>query len=160
MHTAQATQAGRQPMARTGPDTKRFGAWLRPLMLARELNQTDLRKLLEAAGIVVGRQTVSQWYNGDNVPLPDTVVLIAQILRVDPAEAIREAGHGRVADLVARAVSGAPETAVEPVDPVIGRIINDPLLPSDLKERAIAFYLRRRQQAEVDAQEFAEGLRD
>lgn len=144
-------------MARTKPEAQRFGAWLRPLLVARGLNQTDLRRLLETAGEEVGRQTISQWVNGLNVPETDSIILIAQILRADPAEALRAAGLTRTADLIEG--RGAELIAdVEPPDPVIERILADPNLPADLKPRVVTYYLRRKQQAVEDAQEFTQGL--
>lgn len=141
-------------MARTNPDAQRFGAWLRPLVLARSLNQTDLRKRLEEAGIAVGRQTVSQWYNGDNTPQPDTVVLIAQILRVPAADALRQAGHLRVAELIEGTTAPEGGSATPAIDPIIQEILDDPAIPSDVKPRAIAFYKRRMAQAKEDLEDF------
>jgi transcriptional regulator with XRE-family HTH domain len=130
-----------------------FSRWLDHGLKARALTQTELRRLLERAGVETSRQTVSQWVNGDNVPLPDTVVVIAQILGTPPAEALRRAGHIRVAELVEHPAENDTPTA-PPVDPVIQRILDDPLIPSDLKDRAITFYKRRIQQAQEDLQNF------
>lgn len=152
MHTDTATRQGGHNVKRPATSAD-FSAWLRPRMLAAGLSQTDLRKRLEDVGIEAGKQTVSQWYNGGNTPVPDTVVVIAQILGAPPAEALRRAGHTRVAELLDRTAQEHPP-AEQPMDPVIEKILNDPNLPSDLKDRAIAFYRRRMQQATQDLQDF------
>lgn len=143
-------------MARTNPQAERFSAWLRPIMEDRRVNQADLRRLLEGVGVEAGRQTISQWFNGDNVPTPNTVALIAQVLRADPAEALRQAGHNIVVDKLQRN-AGAPDP-IEPSDPYIRQILEDPLLPEDVKPRVIAYYRRRMQQIQDDVREYGHDL--
>jgi transcriptional regulator with XRE-family HTH domain len=122
----------------------------------RRVNQADLRRLLERVGVDVGRQTISQWFNGDNVPAPNTVALIARVLQADPAEALREAGHNVVVDTLRRP-PGTPDP-VEPPDPYIQQILDDPLLPDDVKPRVIAYYRRRMQQIHDDVRAYGHDL--
>jgi transcriptional regulator with XRE-family HTH domain len=122
----------------------------------RGVSQADLRRSLERAGIEAGRQTISQWVNGENVPAPNTVVVIAQVLRAAPAEALRQAGHGVVVDTL-QAGAGKPENT-DPLDPYIRQILDDPLLPDDVKPRVVAYYRRRIQQIQDDARDFGQGL--
>lgn len=147
-------------MARPTSDVD-FGAWLRPRMLAAGLTQTDLRRRLEDAGIDVGKQTVSQWYNGSNTPVPDTVVAIAQLLGADPADALRRAGHERVAALIGGTQNegGTSLTPAPPTDPIVEEILNDPAIPADLKDRVITFYRRQAQMARENTREFSDGLK-
>lgn len=162
MHIAAETRRGGRHMARTNPNAQRFGAWLRPLLAAHGWSQTDLRRRMEAEGEDVGRQTVSQWVTGTNVPGTDYIILMAQLLHADPAQALRAAGLKRTADWAEGRQAGTDEPA-EPADPKIEAIMADPNLPGDVKERVVAFYLRKKRQADEtaihDTDEFADGLR-
>ena len=157
MHTA-TEAANRQGRGMARNDLKvEFGRWLDNELTARAMTQAELRKLLAQAGVEASRQTVSQWVNGENIPVPDTVVVIAEILGLRPADALRKAGHGRVAAWGEGARPSGELATAPPVDPTIQAILDDPAVPSDLKDRAIVFYRRRMRQAKEDLQDF--GLR-
>lgn len=76
---------------------ERWGEWLSSQLADRQWRQSDL---IKASNDRLARQSVSKWVNGDNSADADAAITVAKALKADPIEALRAAGHQRIADLL------------------------------------------------------------
>lgn len=92
--------------------------------------------------------TISYWKAGPHSAAPDKAIRVAEVLRADPAEALRAAGHDSIADLV-----GASSA---PADPVIEEIMGMRRLSMKVRQTLIGQYLDDRALIERRARDMAQ----
>lgn len=79
----------------------RYARWLAPKMAARRLGPTEMAQRAADLGASLDKGSVSHYAAGDYPPDPQNAALMARILDEDPAESLREAGHGAIVDALA-----------------------------------------------------------
>lgn len=96
-------------MTRWGRDDRQESAhrWSRYFSAAmdasgKNANQIERESRAHPSGVVITRQLVSKWRNGEHAASADSVIVAADILGLDTAEALHTAGHDTVADAVTR----------------------------------------------------------
>jgi len=75
----------------------RWGQWFRP---ARKDAGLTMREFVLASGGRFSSANVAYWERGDIVPTAENVIVISQILRVDPVTVLRAAGYDLIADAI------------------------------------------------------------
>jgi transcriptional regulator with XRE-family HTH domain len=145
----------------TRPSTARqsWRAWFEPRFKATGLSGNEFADRILEAGGKASKQAVSQWANGENTAEPNSVVIIATLFDEDPAEALRAAGHGIVADVVAGTLrlAGARPT---PLDEGIRRILARDDLTPKRQARIIESYRRRAELLLEDLEEMIAAVAD
>ena len=89
--------------------------------------------------------TISYWKAGPHGAAPDKAIRAAEVLRADVAEALRAAGHDKIADRVS-------ET---PPDPVVEEIMGMKRLSVKVRQTLVGQYLDDRAMIERRAREAA-----
>lgn len=123
---------GRRNVARK-PAAESWGAFMRSHLAKLKMDQADFGRRMDAAGYGISKQTVSQWFNGQNVPDANTVLAVAQVFDAQDTEALRAAGFDPVAQRIEK--QRADTGAAEPIDPVIQEIMS--MMNLSLKHRQI-----------------------
>lgn len=108
-----------------------------------------------AAAVGVGNSAVSKWRKGANPPGVDTAIDAADFFDRSPQEALRAAGHFKMADLL-------DKVATEPVqnDPFVEEIMSWRYLGADVREALLEQYQASREANREQARKLAARLRD
>lgn len=100
-----AGSADREPEQETTP----WATWLKQARTARGKRPKDLVDAAEAIGEKLTPGQISNWESGRNPASPEAARLVAQLLQIDPVEALRAAGHEDWAEFAERQRDGAPK---------------------------------------------------
>jgi succinate dehydrogenase/fumarate reductase flavoprotein subunit len=142
-------------MARSTPAGEGWGAWLNTHLGRRGWRQIDL---INASGDRLVPQTVSKWVKGQYAPDPNTVVIVAETLRVPLPDALRAAGYDTVADAMEKDASGQPDNQAEPIDDVERLILARKGLTPERKAEELARYRRRMARVMADTVDIIEAI--
>lgn len=129
-------------MARINPAGQSWGRWFAPRFRATGQTGTEFADRVVEAGGKASKQAVSQWANGENTAEPNTAVVIATLLGEDPADALRAAGYGIVADAMGGKLHLA-DARPAPLDEGIRRVLAREDLTPERQARIIENYRRR-----------------
>lgn len=89
------------------PDEGQRTAWAQWLAEAMRREGVTPAELAELSGGLFDVATVSRWLNGQGAASPEIAVFVSRVLHANVVEALRAAGHGEIADLVAESMRGA-----------------------------------------------------
>lgn len=114
---------------------RRWADWLVRTRTARGKRPIDLVEAARAVGEKLTTGQISNWEGARNTASPESARLVARLLRADPVEALRAAGHDDWADFAAELRGGN-------IQPPVTSVIDDALavlrasdLPEDLKHK-------------------------
>jgi hypothetical protein len=144
-------------MTRSTPAGESWGAWLNAHLSQRSWRQIDL---INASGGRLVPQTVSKWVKGQYAPDPNTVVIVAETLRVPLPDALRAAGYGAVADAINKDAGGQPDVQAEPIDDVVRLILARKGLTPERKAEEVERYRRRMARVMADTNDILDAITD
>lgn len=121
--------------------------WLDQKLREADLNGADLVRLSDGS---FRQTTISFWRHGRSSASPETAVLVAKLLRANPAEALRAAGYDTLADLVDPSVS-----SLAPDDPIVQEILNMRHLGMKVRLALIEQYKKDRDDVERRVRDLA-----
>lgn len=107
-----------QRKAQRAENARRWGTWLTQAMTRA---RTEPKDIVNGSDGTIDKGTVSHWMLGDYGISADNAITVARILRRDPIETLRAAGHEPYADAMAQmkadaAARARSETAAEIFD--------------------------------------------
>lgn len=85
-------------------NVERWRKWLTTAMAEARVEPKDL---VNGSGGAIDKGSVSHWVNGENPASSESAIAVARVLRRDPVEALRAAGHEELADALAQSIADA-----------------------------------------------------
>lgn len=83
-------EARDQRRAQRLENARRWGQWLTQAMAQERIEPKDI---VNGSDNAINKGDISHWLNGDNSASADNAVIVAQILRRSPTDALLAAGH-------------------------------------------------------------------
>lgn len=100
----------REKHRRTG---QQWAQWLSGVLEQEGIDASGLAKM---GGERIDRASVTHWLQGENVPSPETTLLLAKLLDRSPVEVLHAAGHDVLSDMLAASMEAALRGRIADLD--------------------------------------------